>query len=245
MSKELPLHGFGGGASLNFKIIPYVSENALPATAAENTIAVITGTPITSYALSPSEPSTPAEGMVWIATGASSAVAFNLLKRNAVIVCPLSVKQYIDGVWANKVAKSYISGSWLSWMRYLYNEGDDCTAITGGWVAEAKNIGSDGGGAVKPTVTDNGNSVTIKQGSAARGGIYRTVNKIDLTAHSSLIFYGDIASTATLENWCQMCVWSELGTYSLENRAASMSLVDQAVTFAEKVLDVSTLTGEY
>lgn len=52
----LNMSGGAGGASLNFDVKAYASEAALPATAKENTIAIITDTAITSYDFSATKP---------------------------------------------------------------------------------------------------------------------------------------------------------------------------------------------
>lgn len=129
--------GVGGGASLNFKIVSYATEEALLAsTPAENTIGVITEHEIASWTFSPSEPTEPVEGMLWIVTGTGSAVEFNALKKNAIQVYPISAKQYFSDAWADVTAKTYQGGTWVEWFlgTYLYKEGDECTDITGGLV---------------------------------------------------------------------------------------------------------------
>lgn len=60
------------------------------------------------------------EGTVWVTTGASSPVAFNALKKNSVMVYPMSAKQYIGGSWVDKTAKSYQGGAWVDWIKYSY-----------------------------------------------------------------------------------------------------------------------------
>lgn len=113
----------GGGSDLNFKVIAVASESALPSSAAENTIAVITTTPITSYVFSSTAPSSPAEGMVWFATGTTSTVGFNAIKKNGLWVYPTGCQQYVSGAWVSKTAKTYNSGAWVDWDIVLYADG--------------------------------------------------------------------------------------------------------------------------
>ena len=108
--------GGGGGAGLNFEIKAYASEDSLPATAKENTIAVITETPITAYTFSATEHTDPIEGMVWFIVDVASPVEFNALKKNEIRIYPNSAKQYVSGVWTDKLAKSYQGGSWVDWI---------------------------------------------------------------------------------------------------------------------------------
>lgn len=117
-----PIMG-GGGSDLNYKVIAVASESALPSSAAENTIAVITTTPITSYVFSATAPTSPTEGMVWFATGTASTVGFNAIKRNGLWVYPTGCQQYVSGAWVTKTAKTYRDGAWADWDIVLYSSG--------------------------------------------------------------------------------------------------------------------------
>ena len=157
-----------GGAGLNFKVVACASAEALPATARENTIAVLTATAINGYIFSSTEPTEPAEGMVWIITGTSSAVAFSASKKNPVMIYPLSAKQYVGGAWVNLSAMSYQNGSWVDWWDgALFDNGDICEDVTGGW--ERKAYGGSTGGSV--TIGDtiavaySGSSVAVCAGT--------------------------------------------------------------------------------
>lgn len=109
----------GSGAALNFKI---VGGTVAPDVPRENTIWVNTDTDITGWALSAAEPAEPEEGMVWIATGTNSAVPFNALKKNTLMVYPTACKQFVNGAWTNVTAKSYVDGEWVDWFTYLFIE---------------------------------------------------------------------------------------------------------------------------
>ena len=122
-----------GGGGLNFKVVGGLTQ---PANPAENTIWVATDTPISGYAFSATEPSEPSEGLVWFLVKISSTVEFNALKKEALMVYPVSAKQYNAGAWEDVVARSYQDGEWVEWIAYLYNEGDQCVDATGGWTAE-------------------------------------------------------------------------------------------------------------
>lgn len=102
-----------GGASLNFDVKAYATEEALLAAAPkENTIGIITENKITSWIFSATEPSPTAAGMVWITTGTSSTIEFNALKKNGIQVYPISAKQYVSGAWVNVPAEIYQGGMW-------------------------------------------------------------------------------------------------------------------------------------
>lgn len=112
-----------GGGGIALKIIRAASALTLPATAAANTIAVITEAEITGWVFSVSAPETPAEGMVWFATGTRSPVAVNVLKKNGIWIYPASCQQYVSGSWVSKTAKTYKGGAWVDWICWLYKDG--------------------------------------------------------------------------------------------------------------------------
>lgn len=120
------LYGNGGGVGLNFKVEAYATAAQLPASAAENTIGVITSTAIPGYVFAASEPdkaNLPA-GTVWIKTGASSNLAFNAVKKNTIMVYPTACKQLLGGSWVDVTARSFIGGKWVDWIAYLFTESD-------------------------------------------------------------------------------------------------------------------------
>lgn len=117
----------GGGAALNFKVMGGTAE---PSNPAENTIWIDTDAKITGWLFYSHQPENPAEGMVWIATGSASNAEFNALKKNAIMVYPLSAKQYVNGAWVGKTAKTYQNGTWVDWATSLYKAGGVNTA---GW----------------------------------------------------------------------------------------------------------------
>lgn len=98
---------------LNFK----VAGNPQPEAPAEDTIWVDTDAEITGWVFRADAPETAAEGMVWFCTGMESTVAFNALRKNGIILCPLSAKQYLDGAWTEVKARSYLDGAWRDWSK--------------------------------------------------------------------------------------------------------------------------------
>lgn len=233
-------HGAGGGNPLNFKV---VGGTSAPASPKENMIWVNTDVEITSWIFSATEPETPVEGMVWFFVGVASSGAFNALKKNTIMVCPLSAKQYASGAWVNKSAQNYQGGEWVDWILWLYNEGDECTDITGGYVAQAKAIASWATGAIAPAITDNGTSVTIKQ-TGNGNGIYRAVNKIDLSPYKTLYMEGVLYSSDSSNAWrTSLRVWSEFGTYAEDNTVASI-LGSTSKSSTVHSVDISEVEGE-
>lgn len=105
----------GGGGGLNFSVVGGTSQ---PVNPKENTIWVNTETEISGWVFSATEPESPLDGMVWILTGTSSKVEFNVLKKNYVQVYPISAKQYVSGAWVDVTAKSYQGSEWVDWIMW-------------------------------------------------------------------------------------------------------------------------------
>ena len=220
-----PIMG-GGGSDLNFKAIAVASESALPSTAAENTIAVITTTPITSYVFSSTAPTSPTEGMVWFATGTASGVGFNAIKRNGLWVYPTDCQQYVSGAWVSKTAKTYTGGAWVDWWHGdLYDSGNEYDFVTGGW-------GSSG------SVTKNATSITVT-GASTFPTAY-TNEKIDLSPYSAL------AINITAVQKVQYGITLAVGTKKIYATDASrIAYLDSDMVVGINMLDVSAINGAY
>lgn len=109
----------GGGSSLNFKV---VGGTAQP-TGTENLIWVNTDMAISDWVFDVKAPTSPADGMVWIAEGMSSVAGFNMLKKHGVWTYPTGCKQYISGAWIDKTARTYQGGAWVDWLSYIFQSG--------------------------------------------------------------------------------------------------------------------------
>lgn len=171
-----------GGIPLNFKVKAYASADLLPATAAENTIAIITETPISEYMFSVEQPENPVDGMVWVATGTGSPSEFNALKKNGLQVYPQSAMQYIGGAWENVTAKSYQNGEWVVWWDgTLFNLGDQYEHVTGGWQQFKLSSGA--------TLTI-GTTIVYSAGAneSQKMALARTVNLIPFGGYKTLYF---------------------------------------------------------
>lgn len=191
MSIIVPLEGFGGGgANLNFKVVAYATEAALLAAAPkENTIGIITDSKITWWEFNTIEPINPFEGLVWIKTGVSSPAMFNVLKKNGVMVYPQSAKQYVGGAWVNVTAMSYQGGNWKRWVTYLYNAGDTCDDLTGGWMASS-NLNAEWAASQSGQIVLNDVTMVARVGytSGQIGGLICTKKVVDVSEYNTLYF---------------------------------------------------------
>lgn len=235
-------HGAGGGG-LNFKIVGGTTE---PTNLKENTIWVDTDEKITGYIFSAAQPTNPTEGLVWFFTAAPSTIQFNALKKNGIEVYPITARQYLGGAWVNRTAKIQQDGKLEELMLLLYRPGDECTDITGGWVARAVPRAS-GGTAQKPTITRKEDSISF-QLVADRGtsGVVNLVNKIDLTGKKVIRFYGSKSGASTSDT-CILRLWSALGSYSDASVVAEVNLHSYPNFEQEPIaIDISGLTsGSY
>ena len=219
--------------SLNFEVV----GNPQPESPKENTVWVDTDATITGWVFSATEPETPSEGLVWIYTGTTSPVTFNALKKNGISVCPLSAKQYVSGAWVEKTAKTYQSGAWKDWITWLYNNGDECVELTGGYVARSIGAGNSFG------ITNGPERLIISmpRTSGAHGeSIGGTVNMVDLTDFNTLqVTISDYYNQKELTEQCR------IGVYNSANSPHTPAALINPSGNGVYELDISTLSGEY
>lgn len=119
-------------SNLNFRVY---TASALPSTAQENDICIISDVPMKNWILSPDTPSGAprTDGDVWIQYSVTGDT-FNALKTGAMMVATISAWQYVNEVWATRTTKSYQEDEWSD--RYIdgwiYTNGSEWEAVTGG-----------------------------------------------------------------------------------------------------------------
>lgn len=222
----------GGSGGLNFKVVAYKTEGELlSSTPNENTIGVITTTPITALIFSPVKPQSLLDGGVWISTGTSSAVAFNAIKakNKAILLYPISAMQYVDGTWSDVVAKSYQGDAWVAWWNgQLYENGNTYASVTGGY-----SVYGDG-----TTLTENADHLLIK--SQGNSGVY-TNNPVDMTDYNTLTFdWTCVRGGIDI----QFQVRSDKST-GTSGWAAGTKIVGPDTKRQTTTLDISGLSGSY
>lgn len=174
------------------------------------------------------------EGMVWITIGDSGSVKMSSpVGGDWITVYPISATQVIGGAWVDKTAKSYQDGAWVSWIRYLYNAGDECIDITGGWEAWTTTA----------KVTKEADCISVYCTSDPgnnHGFACGTVNPIDLSSVKEIQF----KATATDSSYTALYGLGVCKTKNSSDKVAYKACIGSTKNNV-LTLDVSSLTGEY
>lgn len=116
---------FSGGGGILLNIEQYTS--GFPATANENTVGIVSNehVAINGYVISATQPSNPANGLVWIKENTLSPAPLSITRDGNVIIYPIAVKQYYDGTWEHSgfESKIYVGGTWKQLRKYLVTNG--------------------------------------------------------------------------------------------------------------------------
>lgn len=226
--------GGGGGGVGGFELTVYGGTTS-PAKAAHNAIWLYTDVEITSSVLSAIEPANPVHGMAWVTIGDAGIIKIDSpVGGDWITVYPISAKQYISGAWVDKEAKSYRDGAWVEWATYLYNKGDLCSDITGGW--KTMNGMEYNGYNTTGSYVDNGDSFTVSVSSGASHIARITNNKINLTGVNKI-------SVVALEGNYGWLSLSTANTALSSNVATIVATCD--LKAGTTTLDVSSISGAY
>ena len=166
------------GVELNFEVV----VNPQPTNPKENTIWVNTDAQIPKYYFSAAQPENMAEGEVWFSVDTSSDWEFNALKKDSLQIYPISAQQKVGGALSKVSVKIYQNGEWVDLVTYLYNKGDKCTEITGGW--EFSTCTSDTGYTMG-TYQDRTSHISLTTSQTGSSGC-STTKKIDLINVTSI-----------------------------------------------------------
>lgn len=245
--------GGGGGTSLNFKVVASTTQPSNPVT---NTIWVNTSDEMTSWVFSSDTPNVPTAGMVWFKVSDNpSTISFNALPgTNILMIYPISVSQYVSGAWVTKSAKTYNGSAWVDWATYIYKDGDQYTAVTGGWKKGGYCTPTgDGGYNTGSTFTLEESDMRLYSGPSTSGGLAQTIGSIDLTNISTICMkVTDFTlANSTKAYGCFLMATSNSSNKWNPNATTYQALpagavVSQAFSSTGIVmLDVSSLSGNY
>lgn len=213
------------GATLNFEVIGGTTQ---PSSPKNNTIWVNTSTSITSWNLSVDQPSNPVNGMVWIAISYNAKTTFNLIENNPITISLASCYQYTSNKWVKKVSKIYKNNTWVPLRLHVYDNGDQCSSITGGWQTY------NSGGSI------SFQSTGVQLTGTTSGGTYiYTKNTIDFTPYSTMTIIGNTTSAVYNTGFQNCGLAKTVGTVTAGSWGTGTT-----GKFTINV-DVSSVTGKY
>lgn len=232
----------GGGAALNFEVKAYASLLLLPASAKENSIAIITDLAMSEFMFAYDRPTTRSNGAalsggeVWLFNDTIGIYTVNALKKNMIKLYPSSkCEQYnaATATWVAREVRLFRNGAWQELFIYYFNNGDN-TPLTGGWAIGQSSQGhasvSSAGGIWLSHERDD----SVKPTASAT-----TNNAIDLTNIKTIYIY------------CTVIMTNPSVTFEVRNASSAVaSIVIGGGGYSGGVpntftLDVRTLTGQY
>ena len=219
----------GGGSGLNLKVVGGTTQPTAPR---ENTIWVKTTTAITGYALSPTQPETGTEGLVWLKT-AGTGVEINVGRKNAVLLHLASGMLHSGGKWLNINAFVYANNVWTQFAQeglMIFNrEEEEYDAI----IAKLKNS-SEEGQYLKKSDVNPYIRFYLWYGSKIERGYY-CIAPVDVTNFSVL----EVVGYSNTDKKTAFGLSTAAGT--------KLDAAKQTFTTDESVnkVDISNLTGEF
>ena len=213
--------GGGSGSVGGIKVVTGITE---PSNPKENMIWVKSVNAGNKHVFSVDEPAEPFEGLIWFSASEDGIIT--------------QANVYANGAWNRVDTYMYLSGAWVhiaSSIVYLYNKGDTCDAVSGGWEAAAWYINSGAPGSV-PRLTEGASSLAVARTNYRTGLVQaRTAVNLDKIRKISAVISGNTDHNSNLT------VATSGGAIGFPpNVKASKSLFNGTVE-----LDVSALSGNH
>lgn len=218
---------YGNGGVSGLQVVTGLTE---PGNPRENMVWVKSDKAGRKYVFAASEPGNPAEGLIWF-----RATAAGIITRAYV---------YTGSVWVATDTYMYLGGTWVqiasAWNGELFENGNQYVDITGGWLAKLGTL-------------DETNPY-LKYSAGAQNIVASSGKMIDLTNYTTLHIIGRGRGDYNYEGGVHARVPSfgvakTVGntsvTYAARADMTAGYIGDLATLTAEKVLDVTPLTGEY
>lgn len=108
---------------------------------------------------------------------------------------------------------------------YLFNSGDQCTDITGGWTADSTSKTGSDSGAPTITITDVMQIYRAASSSKKRGSVYPNQNYIDFTKYKTLCA---VTTTQSAQGECMMNITTKSGSGYESGVIANLNLANTA-----------------
>lgn len=218
---------YGNGGVSGLQVVSGLTE---PGNPRENMVWVKSDKAGRKYVFAASEPGSPAEGLIWF-----RATAAGIITRADV---------YTAGAWVTADTYMYLGGSWVqiasAWNGELFENGNLFSDYTGGWLAKSGTLSE----------TDP----YLKFSAGSQNIVASSGKMIDLTDFTQLHIIGrgrgDYSSGGgTSARVPDFGVAKTIGgssvTYAAKASMTSGYIGDLATFTEEKVLDITSLSGEY
>lgn len=232
----------GGDVKLNYSI---AFSDERPSEPTKNTIWIQEGVQTSDIKICLSTaPEAPTDDMLWIEQGIRSQAPFEAVNNSGLIVYPLKTKQYSlsDQAWVFHHAELFDGEKWIDLSIPIYNYGDECTSLSGGWNVSSTSWSTAGSG-IPASITKKsdhiyitGNSYKVTGGSGYR---LTTLSPIDLT---NIDLIGMRISELTGQGMLGVL---KSGEKYMDPSACVDVTNASGTTPVDVTKDVSNLTGEY
>ena len=208
-----------------------------PEAAGEGEVWINTATPISGWAYSSAEPVNPEEGKVWLIAG--EGIALDTLVNGNIAICPAGAKQYVGGVWTAVEGRINRGGEWAATEPpciYLYNNGDECVDVSGGFVSHAyKPNGISSTSVIAPVLSKNADSMDISLAVYYYGAVFS----------SASLALDDVATIEVVYSSASGSGLSFLVTQTSGQHYAAEARATPEGSSGTATIDVSGLSGKY
>lgn len=233
-----------------------IGGTSAPSSPKRNTIWVNVDMDVDQWTFGSTDPDYLGLNGVWIKTGTESPIAFNILDSDdfRAYVYPIGAKKWnsTTSSWDDLKVKLWNGTEWIDLIYYLFNAGDVCNGLTGGWESYAipRTSGESGD---EPNISINDGTMQLI-GNIHTGGIVRTVKKIHFSGVETVeidaainTYYHD-GDTGDGTDYSQMMcfnLWSSIGDVYEVNRVYTQGIATEVLD-GVRTFDVSGVPdGEY
>ena len=132
----------------------------------------------------------------------------------------------------------------ISYKLHLYNAGNECLDVSGGWSGVAKKSSVSSSVATTPTVTRTSSYIEGRLNNYDLTAVLYATKAVNLTGYRKLVANGEFYLNGGFNNNLRLTVWTSLGTYYDKDIVAYSSAgVSTKTTKLE--IDISNLSGNH
>lgn len=225
-----------GGAKAGLAVLAVSSAAGLPASAQDNTVAVVTALAVGTATASASAPDAPQNGDLWLLLGSQSMSPFTLPGAKSVVLHPRAAYQRVADAWAVVTAYVRLGGAWQPLSLAIFDQGVDVLASL-----QPTNSGYN---YPSTTVARSGQDILATR-TATSGRMVWTLTALDLSNISAIKCLATLSGTQyTADLAVALTRYSPGNAYP--NNAMYAAYTDLAMNAtATATLNVSALNGFY